>query len=385
MRTCVNALFRSVLSLVIGVSWLNWPRYRSSASLSNTIQLFWDLLDFQDDKSGAWETVETLCFYRYYDVHACWRRHSSHQHRHACSYCDDAGNAVEWALSAIVSESRLHVDNSAFWGALYYSLYDGQPPHLLDLVLRAGNNQVNVTAISGGFTILHKLQGSEMRRPGAAAAFLITRGANLHRKGYDEAAGLDIETPLSLAMRSASSFYRWREALRGADVDLDGYLACACQEDLIRDWGWTKAALVTLFKHSLDDLGPPKPPWCCCMAPLIYPFEPQWQRLLQKIKGGQSQGDKGEIYRISGTSTIKNFSAEDDEQDWEDVTDGDPEQGLAQRWQDSYDFLCWRCWNGLPPEVRGEGRTRCEEVKDRSDGGDSLDKGDSPFLLSLPL
>ena len=332
--------------------------------------------------------------------------------RRVSSSHDALNDTLKWALSTVVSEARGYVSETFLVETLKYgSAYSAFRPDLLSLLLEAGNNPINTAVDPGGSPILHGNICCEQIDP-QATAFLITRGADLHRKSYDTFHGQDIETPLSLAMRSRSTFYHWREALRGADVDLDEYLACACQEDLIHGWGWTKATLATLFEHALDiplrEL--PGLPYCHCGSGWLV-FESQWQGFLESKKGGQSQRGEEDIRWVSGTNDIKNPMAEDHEQDWEDISEGDEEQGRTQRWQDSHDFLCWHCWNEWPHDWRGRRRTWSSEGRfqyvdeindcsnggktkdcseggettDCSDGGDFTDEGDSPFLLSLPL
>jgi hypothetical protein len=66
------------------------------------------------------------------------------------------------------------------------------------------------------YTVLHKTVAACIEE----TIGLVVNGANLHASGENYKYTYRLETPTSLAIRSSTGFFAWKEALRVADIDL---------------------------------------------------------------------------------------------------------------------------------------------------------------------
>lgn len=252
-------------------------------------------------------------------------------------------------------------------------------PKILDLLLETGNITIDDTFI--GPSVLHWPMGTE----GSCETMknLIRRGANLHLlTDYKRP-----ETPLSLALSTSAKFHFWRKALQESNVNMDDYIARACQEPPLIEDGWTEISLQALFQYSSypviyveDERELTSIRVCpCCGFYTLGAIETRWQRALDKIKAGQElEGGPNQIHHHEVMESV-DAPIDEDDGEWEDIDEKEGEVEEDRLWQDQYDFLCKNCWEDC------DQRDPCNRSRWIREPKDSSDEEDSPFLLPLPM
>ncbi len=253
------------------------------------------------------------------------------------------------------------------------------PKEAVDLILNA-TQMVNARFSHGGFSPMHSALSEELLCYTAISRSL-TRGADLHLIGTDFTSGQP-ETPLSVAMYSAWTFFNCRKSLIRLGFDAVGLREFVRAELRLREYplvlaGWEEDTLLALFRYDFKTSHFEK--YCCerCYSGNL--VEPYWMKKLEDIRTRReyvkesgrtvvSHGaDKPKAkppYGFQRAATVQEVEEMEEEEEEEDVErDGFPVKLLCRRcfafnraWERG---PCWYC------AAFGEGKLEDEELKER--------------------
>jgi hypothetical protein len=163
----------------------------------------------------------------------------------------------EWILDTFLADLRASYSPPIVAWMITFCL---ESPNLLKRVLDFSGDLINISVNEGGYTPMYG--GIAMNFPDTyvpGILMLLQRGADPHlvRKsslafGGDESERFD--TPTSLAMRRSLSFFKWRQVVREAGLDVAEFVTNELRETPLVTSGWNTDSLTKLFRSDFEPL-----------------------------------------------------------------------------------------------------------------------------------
>ena len=365
------------------------------SEVRDTFRLLIDSIDFSEDSYG-WDIMDRLSMNAFF------------AHERALAH----GSLLLSMLRLLSFELRTYVSEQHFARMLYWvSEPESELAEASDLLLSLGGHDVINAALyqRDGYSLLH--QHLVLYVTTDTLTFILARGPDLHRLGFNARHTPYKESPTTLAMYSSNVFTSWLRALINHKVDLESFIDQEIEQNHEVHPGWERETLLDLFTHGdRPDLHLDISLTCSdCKRQVLDPLvQPYWRHLLERIRrrlhpyepslAGSEAGEEDDDNKLPPASNSKEDANEPSSKSdsEEDANELQSESGLEED-SSAYDSrgpirsnclygkhenICMRCWlhyartgtRFLPVE-------KLSESEDPTATEDSSDDEFSPFHI----
>ena len=250
--------------------------YAISSSISDTLRLLLESMDFMDYDGSGWFVLLSLC------------------DAASCSNGEPAARMalLIWMLKLSSSEIKMSGSERHYARLLDYTLRRHQDTGRVEasrLLLGLGGSKPvdKPPKYDGGYTILHSR--AIYAKDQEQLKVVLALRPDIHRLGHDCEISPEEESPFSLVLYSSWAFECWLKALASIGKDPEQFVTEEIERNHTIYPGWKKETLLNLWTYDYGIAYVPPEFWPCAdCAKRIYPVkvQPHWRHFLERIKHG---------------------------------------------------------------------------------------------------